>query len=271
MDFYWKLIGETPQWFWLGVMLIYGAIIGSFLNVCIYRIPRGQDIVSRPSFCPECDERIPWYLNIPIVSWFILLGKTRCCGKHLKFRYPLVESSTAILTTVLYHQYGLSFLFLGSWLFTCMTIVLIFIDWEHMRLPNVLTIPGIVLGLGFALFGEGRVTIVESVLGAVVGAGGMLIVYYFYKIVRGIEGMGMGDVKLMAMIGAFLGWRMTFPVVIIGAFLALVYGVVVMVRTGAGGKTAIPFGVFLGIAAIAMMFWGDALMDWYMGFFAPIQ
>jgi leader peptidase (prepilin peptidase)/N-methyltransferase len=256
----------VPSWVWLTIAFFYGAIIGSFLNVCIHRIPRGEEIVRTPSHCPTCGARIPWYLNVPIVSWFVLRGRTACCGVPLTFRYPLVELASAVLTVSLFARRGLTPQFGAEWVFVSLLLVLIFIDWEHMRLPNALTLPGAALGLAVAIAGFG-VSIADSLLGIAVGAGGFFLVALLYKMLRGVEGLGMGDVKLMAMIGAFLGWERTLVVIILGSLLGLLYGIWLAMRSGTGGMTRLPYGVFLGLAAIGSLLYGNWLLGWYVGMF----
>ena len=270
MSEYLAYLNAVPQWVWITVMFVYGAIVGSFLNVVIHRIPRGEEIVRTPSHCPHCGEPVRWYRNVPILSWLFLGGKAACCGERLTFRYPLVELIAAALTAYQFYRFGLTLEFLSAWLFTCLLIALIFIDWEHMRLPNVLTLPGAAIGLLFAIGGAGP-PIVDSLIGVAVGAGGFFGIMALYKLARGVEGMGMGDVKLMAMIGAFLGWRLTLLVVILGSLLGLFYGVYAMLKSGRGGQTAIPFGVFLGIAAIAVLLWGQPLLDWYISLYPTLN
>jgi leader peptidase (prepilin peptidase)/N-methyltransferase len=245
-------------------MFVYGAVVGSFLNVCIHRIPKGIEVVRTPSHCPHCGEKIPWYLNIPILSWPILRGRTACCGERLSLQYPLIEMACALLTAYLYTALGFSFEFLSAWLFSCFLLVLLAIDWQTLRLPDILTLPGAALGLLFAAFGV-RIEIVDALLGAAVGAGGFLAIALLYRATRGYEGMGMGDVKLMAMIGAFSGWRGTLLVVIIGSVIGLAYGLVATARSSEGAKTKLPFGTFLGIAALVVLLWGDLIIAWYTG------
>jgi leader peptidase (prepilin peptidase)/N-methyltransferase len=258
------LLFDVPRWVWLTLAFLYGAIIGSFLNVCIYRIPRGEEIIKTPSHCPACGERIPWYLNIPILSWFILRGRSACCDARLSFQYPLVELACAILTTYLFATLGLTFEFLSAWLFTCLLLILLVTDWQTMRLPDILTIPGAVLGLIFA-FSNVRIDITNALLGVIVGAGGFLVVALLYRFTRGHEGMGMGDVKLMGMVGAFLGWQSTLLVVIIGSVIGLIAGGIIIARSPDGAKTRLPYGTFLGIAAIIVLLWGQPIIDWYVG------
>ena len=253
---------DVPQWFWIAWTFIYGAAIGRFLNVCIYRIPKGIDVVRTPSHCPHCEERIPWYHNIPIVSWLVLRGRSSCCGQPIGLRYPLVELASASITAWLFAVHGLSIEFLSAWLLTCILLILIVIDWRELRLPNVLTIPGFALGVAFAAFGV-RLDIVDALIGAAVGAGSLLAVAWYFRLRRGIEGMGMGDVKLMAMVGAFLGWRATIMVIILGSLLGIVYFVIFAARSSEGTDTKLPFGTFLGTVSIVMLLWGDTLLGAY--------
>lgn len=255
-----------PQWFWLAFAFIYGAVVGSFLNVCIHRIPRGEEIVRTPSHCPACGERIRWYQNIPMLSWLLLRGKAACCGARISFRYFLVESASAGLTTYIYFLYGLSLEFLAVWVFICFMLVLAGTDWVAWRLPDVLIIPAAVLGLAFAAFGV-RIGIVDSLLGLLVGAGSFLAIYLLYRFARGIEGMGGGDVKLMGMIGIYLGWLHTLLVAFFGSLLAIIFSLVTLSRGGKGGKTKIRHGTYLCIAAIIVVLWGEAILAWYAGLF----
>jgi leader peptidase (prepilin peptidase)/N-methyltransferase len=267
MNEFLALFSEVPQWFWISAAFVYGAVIGSFLNVCIYRIPRKEEIIKTPSHCPACDARIPWYLNIPIISWILLRGKGACCGAPIGFHYPLVEFVSAALTAYLFAALGFSFQFLAAWLFTCLLLVLIVTDWQTLRLPDVITLPGVLIGLLFALYNV-RIDLLEAVLGVLVGAGGFLTVALLYKALRGREGMGMGDVKLMALVGAFLGWKGTLLTVILGSAVGLVVGAFIIARSQEGAKTQLPYGTFLGIAALIVLLWGDPIIAWYAGLFA---
>ena len=157
MEGFLEIFETVPQWFWIGLSFFYGAIVGSFLNVCIYRIPRDEEVVKTPSHCVHCKAQIPWYLNIPIFSWLVLMGKTKCCGKPLNIRYPFVELLSASFTTFFALKYGFSLELLWACLFTWLMIILIMIDAEHMLLPNIITLPAIVIGLIFSLLGVGFV------------------------------------------------------------------------------------------------------------------
>jgi leader peptidase (prepilin peptidase)/N-methyltransferase len=266
LETYLKSLALVPSVVWNIMFFVYGALIGSFLNVVIHRIPRNEEIIRTPSHCGNCGAAIPWYLNIPILSWFMLGGKTFCCKERFSFRYPLVELLFAMLSSYLFIKLGFSVEFFAGWIFSAMIISLIMIDWEHMRLPNVITLPGAALGLLFALL-PGNVTIWDALIGLAIGAGGFLALATFYKSVRNLEALGMGDVKLMAMVGAFLGWRPTLLVVFMGSFLGLGYGVFLMIKNRTGGKTKLPFGVFLGLAALITLLWGDLIVNWYLSFY----
>jgi leader peptidase (prepilin peptidase)/N-methyltransferase len=218
MDFF----RNVPGWFWQVLFFVYGAIVGSFLNVCIHRIPLKKEVVRTPSYCPECGEPVKWYLNVPILSWFILRGRTACCGNPLSL-----------------------------------------IDWEYMRLPDILTLPGVVVGMIFVFTGVG-LEWGNALLAAVLGAAIFWVIAVLYKHFRGMEGLGMGDVKLMAMIGAFLGLPETLFVVILGSFSALIYGLILMMITKSDMKLRIPFGSFLGGAGLILYLWGEPLTGWYM-------
>ena len=258
-----EIFSTVPEWLWVGLAFFYGAIIGSFLNVCIYRIPRDEEVVRTPSHCVHCGERIPWYLNIPIFSWLVLLGKTKCCGKPLNIRYPFVELLSASFTAFFALKYGFSLELLWASIFTYLMIILIMIDAEHMLLPNIITIPAIVIGLIFSLAGVGP-NIMDALLGILIVAGGFLAVAYFYYKVKGAEGLGMGDVKLVAMIAAFQGLMLTLATSFIASLIGTIYGVGMMVARKFNSKTPFPFGVFLGIASLILLVFGDYLYAVYI-------
>lgn len=263
MEGVFDVFSAVPQEFWIGLAFFYGAIIGSFLNVCIYRIPRDEEIVRTPSHCVLCQEPIPWYLNLPIVSWLILLGKTRCCGKPLNIRYPFVELLSASLTTYFFITYDFSLDLLWALLFSYLMIILIMIDAEHMILPNIITIPGIALGLVLSLAGAGP-DILDALMGVIFVAGGFLAVAYLYYRIKGAEGLGMGDIKLVAMIAAFHGLMMTLATAFIASFIGTLYGIFMIIRKKFNSQTPFPFGVFLGVAILVLMVFGDMLYAGYI-------
>ncbi|HLE19805.1 MAG TPA: A24 family peptidase [Vicinamibacteria bacterium] len=253
---------------WLGPALAaaWGLIWGSFVNVLIYRLPRDRSVVFPSSACPSCGKAIAPYDNVPVLSYLLLLGRCRLCGAGIPFRYPAVELlvMAASLTAYLRHGFGTEYAVeLG---FVVATLALIFIDYDHRILPNVITIPGTLIGLLLALFRE-PITLTEALIGAALGAGLLFGVAEVYFRVRRVEGLGMGDVKMMAMVGAFLGWKGVLLTLFAGSLVGSLVGVALMVTQGKDMKTALPFGTFLGIAALLTLFAGAPLIDWYFDLF----
>jgi leader peptidase (prepilin peptidase)/N-methyltransferase len=260
-------------WFYLAFAFGLGAIIGSFLNVVIHRYPREESIVFPASRCPHCLTEIKPYDNVPIFAWLWLRGKCRACRGAIDPRYPLVELANALFYVAVFQRTGLTPGFVAIAALVSMTIVLIYIDLDIQILPNAINYPGIAIGLliGATHLGASydgltlSVTLLESVAGAVAGAGVLLVIGLSYKLVRKIEGMGLGDVKMMAMLGAVLGWEPLFPLLLLASLTGAVVGVFVMVRSGADGmQVALPFGVFLGIAFLVVLFFGSDLMALYV-------
>jgi leader peptidase (prepilin peptidase) / N-methyltransferase len=243
---------------------LFGLLIGSFLNVVIHRMPRGESIVRGRSMCPKCRRTIHWYDNVPVLSWMLLRGKCRGCGWKIPARYPFVELLTGLSAAGAAWASGPTLTALWVFLFLAIMIAITFIDWEHQIIPDPLSLGGTVLGwIGAVVCLD--ISLVQSLVGSVVGAGLILSIALLYKAARKVEGMGGGDVKLMAMIGAFLGWQMVFAVLFLAAFAGSVYGLILLKRTGADGKTAVAFGSFLAPAAILMWFAGERLMALYLG------
>lgn len=247
---------------------ILGAVIGSFLNVCIYRIPAGLSIVSPASRCPQCESTIRWYQNIPIVSWLMLRGRCAQCAAPISIRYLLVEALTGVLFLGVFWTFGLHGATLVYWLFAAALTVITFIDLDHQIIPDVISLPGIVVGF-LCSFAVPWVSWVDSLLGILVGGGSLLLVAMAYEFLTKKEGMGGGDIKLLAMIGAFLGWQAVFPVIFISSLTGTLVGIPVMIRQKADSKLALPFGPFLAFGALFYLFWGPALIRWYLSFFAP--
>ncbi len=243
---------------------IFGLLFGSFLNVVIHRMPRNESMVRGRSMCPQCKKTIAWYDNIPLLSWIVLIGKCRACGWKIPIRYPLVELLTGLSAAGAMWASGVTLTTLWVFAFLAIMIAITFIDWEHQIIPDPLSIGGTILGwIGAAVCLD--ITLVQSIVGSLVGAGLILAIALAYKAARKVEGMGGGDVKLMAMIGAFLGWQMVFAVLFLAAFAGSVYGVILLKRSNADGKTAVAFGSFLAPAAILMYFAGERLMALYLG------
>jgi leader peptidase (prepilin peptidase)/N-methyltransferase len=242
-----------------------GLAIGSFLNVCIYRLPRAESVVSPSSHCPACGTGIRWYDNLPVVGYVILRGKCRDCGEPFSAAYPLVELGTGGLFLLHYVWYGWQPLLAVRLVFACAMVVLFMIDLRHRILPNTITLPGIVIGLALAfVLPPGWLS---SVIGILLGGGLLLGIGELYYRVRGEEGLGMGDVKMLAMIGAFLGWHQTLVTLVLSSFLGSLIGLG-LIATGQGTmKYALPFGSFLAIGAIVSGLAGDSLLAWYLTFY----
>ncbi len=257
----------SSAWF-VAVAAAFGALFGSFLNVVIYRMPRDKSVVGGRSMCPKCQSTIGWFDNIPMVSWMLLRGKCRKCSWKIPGRYPLVEALSAAAAGLAVWQFGPTLEAAWIYSFVAIMIAITFIDWEHQIIPDPLSIGGTILGfIGAWVCLDVDVT--ESLIGAAVGAGLILAIAWAYKATRKVEGMGGGDVKLMAMIGAFMGWQMVLVVLFLAAFAGSVYGVWLVRRAGGTGKTAVAFGSFLAPAACVMLFIGQRVVDLYLGTFFP--
>ncbi|MGZ6236517.1 MAG: prepilin peptidase [Syntrophales bacterium] len=237
-----------------------GAVVGSFLNVLIFRIPAGQSIVLPSSHCPKCGHAIRVYDNIPIISYLVLGGKCRDCHDKISIQYPIVEAITAVMSLLLFLKFGLSLKFLASFIFTSALIVITFIDLRHQIIPDVISLPGIPIFFFLAVFFM-YLTVWESLLGILIGGGCLFAIAFLYEIIAKREGMGGGDIKLLAMLGAFLGWKSLFFVLFASSLLGAVVGVAAMVMEGQDMKYAVPFGPFLSIAAVAYLFVGADVMN----------
>jgi leader peptidase (prepilin peptidase) / N-methyltransferase len=265
---------------------LFGLIIGSFLNVCIYRIPLGKSVVFPGSGCPQCGKPIRFYDNIPVLSYILLRGKCRNCGEPISIQYPFVELLS-----------GFSFYFCGAvWgfapatfvnsIFLAAVTVLIFTDFHHKILPNVLTLPGIIVGIllspfqmidyysdilsvrvaSLPVFNNPSAALpwVGSVFGAIIGGGILLVVGIGYEKLRKRQGLGLGDVKMMAMVGAFLGWRLALLTIFAGSLIGTLIGISLMLFRNMSLQTKLAFGVFLGIGAAFSLFYGIPFLDWYL-------
>lgn len=251
---------------------VLGAIIGSFLNVVIHRYPREVSIVFPPSRCGYCQARIRPYDNIPILSYLILRGRCRSCGTAYGSRYVMIELANALFYLAIFFHTGVSLAFLPLAAFVSMTIALIYIDLDIQILPDVIDLPGILVGLLIGWMGLGTlyphlilaVNLLDSLIGAAFGAGILLAIGLAYKLLRKIEGMGLGDVKMLAMIGAVTGWRAIFPLLFLASISGAIIGLIVAARQRHENlQFPIPFGVFLGLATFAVVFFGNTLFTWY--------
>ncbi len=234
-------------------ILFVGLSVGSFLNVCIHRIPRGLSLISPGSSCPKCGKRIQWYENIPFISFILLRGRCSGCRTPIPLRYPIVEGLTGVAYLVLFWKYGLGMTFVYYALFISLLIAVSFIDLDHKIIPDIISIPGMVIGVVGAYWVP-RITIWESLAGLLVGGGILFMVAWGYYLLTRREGMGGGDIKLLAMIGAFLGWQMVPQVLFLGALSGAVVGGCLMLFKGSGRHTEIPFGPFLSFGASISLF-----------------
>ena len=244
---------------------LLGLIVGSFLNVCIYRLPRRQSINWPGSHCTSCDRPLAWYENIPVISWIMLRGRCRTCGARIAVMYPLVELITAALFVAGYLIYGWTPLLAVRLAFACAMVVLFAVDLRHHILPNVITVPGILVGFVLSLmFPPGWKS---SLIGLVAGGGVLFAIAEAYYRLRDVEGLGMGDVKMLSMIGAFLGWQLMLVTLVLASFAGSLIGIGVIAMGRGGMKAALPFGTFLAVGALTAAVVGDDLVAWYTGFY----
>ena len=253
-------MGSVVLAFWVFAM---GAAIGSFLNVCIVRLPQGASLVKPGSHCPQCQSPIRFYDNIPLLSYLILRGKCRKCKVRISPRYFVVESLSAFMGLALFRTFGLSLEFAIYFIFFSALMVIIFIDLDTWTIPDIITLPGIVFGVA-ASFLLPRITLLQSLLGLLVGGGVLFLVATGYQLLRKREGMGGGDIKLLAMIGAFLGLPGVIFTLFASSLAGSLAGTLLMLRDKSGGSTRIPFGPFLALAAMSYVFWGQTVIQWYL-------
>jgi len=236
------------------------------MNVCIYRIPIEKSIISPPSTCPHCGERIKFYDNIPLLSYLLLSGRCRRCNHPVSWRYPTVEGLTGLLSLALFIRYGFSYQYILAFLFAATLVTISFIDLDHKIIPDILSLPGIVVGLGVS-FLPGNIFWLDSLIGIVAGGGALFLVAFIYERITGREGMGGGDIKLLAMIGAWMGWRSLPLIVLISSLTGAVIGSIFILFTGKGYRVRIPFGPFLSLGALFYLFFGSEFAKWYFSLF----
>jgi leader peptidase (prepilin peptidase)/N-methyltransferase len=255
----------------------FGGIIGSFLNVVIHRYPREESVVFPPSSCPHCRTKIKAWDNVPILSYLWLLGRCRACRAPISPRYPLVELANALFWLAIYLRTGFTAAFFPIAALVSMTIVLIYIDLEIQILPDVIDLPGVAIGILIGWMNLGALfpdlmlspTLIDSLIGAAAGAGVLLAIALAYQLIRKMEGMGYGDVKMMAMLGAAVGWEPLIPLMLIATITGAIAGVLLAMKSRDGMKTAVPFGVFLGLAFLVTIFFGPRLTGWYLTLLVP--
>ncbi|HYR44061.1 MAG TPA: prepilin peptidase [Terriglobia bacterium] len=268
----------------LAFALVFGLVIGSFLNVVIVRLPQGLSISTPRSHCPQCKRLIPWYDNMPILSYMVLRGHCRRCDKKISARYPFVEALSALVSVLLYFKFGLGSEWAIFLAFSAALIVLAFIDLDHRILPDEITLNGIWIGalanvylaqpsplasrllrtVGIEVTNTRVIALVASLVGALIGGGLLWGVAEVYLRLRGIEGMGFGDVKMMAMVGAFLGAPLALITIMLGSLLGSVIGLLFIRFAGKTREYELPFGTFLAAAGIVAVVYGEDLVRWYL-------
>jgi len=234
-----------------GLLFVLGAAVGSLLNILINYLPNNQFV--SPFLCPHCNNSFKWYKNIPIFGFFLIKGHCNSCGRPISWQLPLVETLSALFTLGMYLKYTLCFTFFAYAVLGYSLIVITFIDLKWKVIPDIITLPGILLGiiLSFVL---PQVTFKESALGAIMGGGTLYIISLGYYILKKREGMGGGDIKLLAMIGAFLGWKAILPIIFLSSLLGTIVGLTIMVWKKKGRYLAIPFGPFLSLGTLIILF-----------------
>jgi leader peptidase (prepilin peptidase) / N-methyltransferase len=253
-------------------VFLFGTVVGSFLNVCIARIPKSESIISPPSHCPKCNAGIPFYCNIPLLSYMFLRGRCRACSEQISPRYLVVELLMGVLAVALFARFGLSFGFFVGFLFVAALVVISFIDLDVRIVPDVISLPGILCGLVLSLVGYFVISSdsdlvpspTSSLIGIIAGGGFLLATAWLYEKFTGVEGLGGGDIKLLAMIGAFLGWPSVPITLFIASLVGSVVGLTCMLLTGAGRRLALPFAPFLCSGAIAFIFFGEKIIEFYL-------
>jgi leader peptidase (prepilin peptidase) / N-methyltransferase len=244
------------------VLFLLGLCVGSFLNVVIARVPEGRSIVGPGSACPRCSTPIAWYDNVPLLSFALLRARCRKCGEPISWRYPVVELITGLLFVLALAERGLTIDLIPALLLVAGLVAITGIDLDHQLIPDVISIPGIAVGLAVSTL-TGRPGWLDSLVGVVIGGGIFLLI-----IVASRGGMGGGDMKLGAMLGAFLGWKLVLVAILIAILAGGVFAIVVLLLRRKGRKDAVPFGPFLALGGVVSLFWGEGLLAWYLGTFS---
>jgi leader peptidase (prepilin peptidase)/N-methyltransferase len=248
----------------VSLIFIFGMCIGSFLNVCIYRLPSSTSIINPSrSFCPQCNSAIQFYDNIPVFSYLWLKGRCRNCKASISLRYPLIELMTGILAIAILFMFGVTLEGVVYFVFISSLLVITFIDIDHKIIPDIISLPGIPLGLA-ASFVLPAMTFKSSLLGLLVGGGSLLLVAWSYSLITRKEGMGGGDIKLLGMIGTFIGWKGVLFTIFVASLAGTFVGMIAMLLKGKNLKFAIPFGPFLSIGAMSFVFFGEKVLFWYL-------
>lgn len=242
---------------------IFGLILGSFINVCIHRIPLKKSIVFPPSSCPKCGERIRFYDNIPVLSYIILRGRCRKCNEGISVQYPIVEAISGLLSVALFLRYGFNLHYFMFLLFSLSLVVISFIDIQHKIIPDIISLPGIPLGFIISII-LGQITWYDSLIGILVGGGCLYLVAFIFERLTGKVGMGGGDIKLLAMIGGWLGFKALPFIILISSLSGTIVGSISILLSNKGFRTRIPFGPFLAFGALVYLFFGKEIVSWYI-------
>jgi leader peptidase (prepilin peptidase)/N-methyltransferase len=247
------------------LITVFGAVVGSFLNVCIHRLPLRKSLMWPGSYCPTCEAPVKPYDNIPVVGYLWLQGRCRNCKAPISIQYPIVELITSGVFLGGYLLFDSPALLVARLLFACAMIVLFVIDLEHRILPDVITLPGIIVGFLFSLFLPPGWR--DSLIGIVLGGGSLWLLGEAYFRMRHEEGMGFGDVKMLAMIGAFLGWKLTLLTLVLSSFAGSIVGLAIIAVNRGDMKYALPFGTFLAMGAVVAATVGERIVQWYASFY----
>lgn len=251
------------------IVFLFAISIGSFLNVCIYRVPENISIMTPGSFCPNCNTPIPFHYNIPVLGYLFLRGRCRFCKIKISMRYPLIECLTGALAVLLFLKFGLTKEMLFWFVFTCVLITISFIDIDHQIIPDVISLPGILI-FSLSAFLVPGMGIKDAVFGIITGGGSFTAVALLYYLFRKQEGLGGGDIKLLAMIGAATGIKGVFFTVFWGSVFGTIAGILlILLNKNAGPKLKIPFGPYLSLGALCYIFLGNELIAWYISLLAP--
>ena len=255
------------MYYGINIVLIFilGLIVGSFSNVCIYRIPRNESIIYPASHCPKCRSKIKPVDNIPLLSFILLKGRCRNCKSKISIQYPIVELLTGLIYLIIYLTYGLSVQALIYIILSSALIIIAFIDLNEQIVPDVISLPGIVIGFILSFFVH-YISFINSALGVLVGGGIILIIGLGGSVIFKKEAMGGGDVKLAAMIGAFLGWRYIIISLFLGFFLGALAGIFLIISKIKSREDVVPFGPFIVLGSFITLLWGEKIISWYIGF-----
>ena len=260
---------DSPSpWFFYAVLGVFGLVLGSFFNVCIHRLPREESVIWPGSHCPACRHPLALADNLPLVSFLLLKGSCRYCHQPISWRYPLIELLTGVLLVFLGWRFGLSWALVQGIVLSGALLVISFIDLEYQIIPDVISLPGMAIGFGLSWF-TGLPGWKSSLIGFLVGGGVLYLLAAGYAWFTKREGLGGGDIKLLAMIGAFTGWLGVLVTILVGSLVGTLVGLALMLFWKKKRTFALPFGPFLSLGALIYLFWGYRLVLWYLGLSIP--